>query len=372
MPEALQQSPTPDDIRADRQALEKPREHVATAGEHKFDRLTYGAVGYLANVAISLGAVYWAERTHSGQRFMGGLVNGAKRLLPAVNEKWAGWIAARSFYLTGGFAVLLPMKWLEDNKVGLVKQWDRQTLGDAVDTDPEIRRAHAELEAAPKQSWTSIMGSRVLALIPFYVTTLALWSHTSPLAKVTNSGYRNLGNAEKQAVLAQEQTDLSAFSKTMHKGVYFDRPIAAVSRWIGKGIAKMSGNPGAAESIRAMETKYPGMLKEGSLQAGATPVQTERDPNHAALPYYFISEMITSAMVARGVYLLTRVLAPVMGKKQPDAVVEKAAKSLPAPANDDDMRNKPLIVANDRPRTTIAAAHAEHTAPDAAQQQAAR
>lgn len=244
-------------------------------------------------------------------------------MVPRIPQKWSSWAAARSFYLTGGFAVLVPMKLLEDRKVELVKKWDKEIYGPAVD-DPQIEQAHRELEQAPKQSWSSIFGSRILSLIPFYITTLALWSHDSPLAKATKGA------------------------------VYMDRPIAAVSRKIGKTFAKVTNNTEAVTRIEAMEKAYPKSMKEGAVESN------DRDPNHSALPYYFISEAITSAIVARAIYLLTRVLGPIIGRDG-----EKPAEQPKAP-----LRSQPYAHADieeaskvkDIPSPHIAAASAEHHA----------
>ena len=95
----------------------------------------------------------------------------------------------------------------------------------------------------------------------------------------------------------------------MNKGVFMDKPLSWASRAIGKLTARVTGNTQAVARIEEMEKQFPGMIKEGAVGT------TDRDPNHSALPYYFMSEMITSAIVARGVYLLTRVLAPLVGRK---------------------------------------------------------
>ena len=283
--------------------------HFVSKGEQRFDRLTYGAIGYGANVALSLAAVYWVERMAGGQKFMKDLIGGVKKILPKLNEKTAQWIAARSFYLTGGFAVLVPMKLLEDRKVDLVKKWDRDMYGPQVDTNPTLQKSHAELEAAPKQSWASIMGSRIISLIPFYAVVGLLWSNKSPLAKITNGEFRALDKTEKQARLALEDINLPEFTQKMSKGFYWDRPLTALGRFVGKTFAKLTGNTEALNRITTMEKTYPGLLKEGAVHS------LDRDPDHSAIPYYFASETITSAMVAWGVYAMSRLLAPILGHK---------------------------------------------------------
>ena len=59
--------------------------HVESLGERKFNFLTYNVIGYMANVLMSIGAVYWVERTHGGQKFMDGLVKAAKKWWTSQN-----------------------------------------------------------------------------------------------------------------------------------------------------------------------------------------------------------------------------------------------------------------------------------------------
>lgn len=278
--------------------------HWASAGERKFDRLTYRDIGYGVNVLSSIGAVWWAERTTHGQKALEGLGKLFAKI-PSLTPERAKFFANKSFFLTGGFLVLLPMKWLEDAKSDLVKKWNRDIYGSAVDTDPELIRSQREVDTAPKQSWLSIFGSRILALIPFYATVGLLWDRTSLLAKWTNPELRAMSG---DAIKTLEKTDPATFSQITSKGWYFDRPIATVSRFIGKLMGHATGNNLAIEEIETMQKTFPGTI-QGSIAS------TPRDPIHSAMPYYIISEAITSALVARGVYLLTRVLGPIVGYK---------------------------------------------------------
>lgn len=278
--------------------------HTVTAGEKKFDRLTYTGIGYIINALLSVGAVYWAERTHAGQKSINQFGEWFGRTFK-LNPEPAKMLATKSFFLAGGFAVLLPMKWLEDAKAGLVKQWNREHYGTAADADPVIQRSEQEIAEGPKQTWSSIFASRVLALVPFYATVGLLWDRTSLLARTTNP---ELSAMSKEAVKDLEHTDPAAFSQLANKGFYFDRPIAAVSRNIGKIWARITGETAALEKITEMERTHPGMIKQDVVGS------TNRDPIHSSLPYYFISEAITSGMVAWGVYVLTRITGPFFDK----------------------------------------------------------
>ncbi len=302
-------TPTLPDVTASHQDLfgqkEHAKQHFVTKGEKKFDRLTYTTVGYVINALLSVVAVWAVERTAGGQKMMDNFRNWAERNVKFAKPETAKMLATKSFFLAGGFLVMPPMKWLEDKKLAMVKAYDRKIYGDAVDTDPNIIQSHKDLEAAPKQSWSSILSSRILALVPFYTGYWLLWDKKSPLAKATG---------EK---------------------VFVDRPIVAASRWVGKMAASLTGNKAAVEKITELNASHAGELLT-HLPAKELRATTAHDPVHSTTAYYFISEAITSGMVAWGVYVLTRVLGPIMGKKaapsgtsvtEPDvaAVTTKAA-----------------------------------------------
>jgi hypothetical protein len=284
------------------------RGHFVTAGERKFDRRTYRTLGYYVNVLLSVAAVAAVERTAGGQRFIDGIGNFARTHASALKPKTIDTIemlARKSFFLAGGFAVLAPMKLLEDRKLPLVKKWNREIYGAQADTDPHIQQSEHELAAAPKQSWRSVFASRMLALVPFYAGYWLLWDRTSPLSKATNGELHAMGN---EAIAAMEKTNPAKLSEIAAKGFYIDKPIATASRWIGKGLAKLTNNPEALAKLESLEKNYPGTILSVTKH-------TPHDPIHSTAPYYFISEAITSAMVAWGVYVLTRVTAPFFDKR---------------------------------------------------------
>jgi hypothetical protein len=335
-------------------ATPEKRDHIKTKGEKKFDLLTYTGINYVANVLLSIGAVYWVERTRGGQKFMHDLGEWVGRKLPSVNKDTAKLLASKSFFLAGGFAVLAPVKWMEDAKVGLVKKWNRDAYGAHAESDPVIVQSEREMEEAPKQTWGTVVSSRVLSLIPFYLTVGLLWTRTSMLARATNP---ELANMSKQAAKAMEEAQPAQFSQIASKGVYFDKPIGWASRVIGKAVSKLTGNKEALAKIQEMEATYPGMIKEGANKA-------IRDPDHSAIPYYFISEAITSGAVAAGMYGITRVLAPIMGKKSPkvverhsEAVEAITETTLPAAATQPEKT---------RPSTAISTRDAAHVPPEMA------
>lgn len=300
-------SPPPREQRAPDDDVFAPK-HAKTYGEKKFNFLTYNAIGYIANALLSVGAIWWVERTHSGTRMMQGFVNKVSKV-PGIKPDKAEFYATKTFFLAGGFMVMPFIKALEDRKLDLVQKWNRQHYGEGADRDPDIIKSENEIAQSHKQSWSSVIGSRIVALVPFYLGYWLLWDNKGPLSKFSNPQLSNLPSAE----VAKQAKDMESFSKVASKGIYIDRPIAAFSRLFGKGTAHVTGNKEAVAKIAEMTEKYPGMVKQGIKG------NPDRDPWQVALPYYVVSEAITSGIVAWGVFAMTRVLGPILGKKPAQA-----------------------------------------------------
>lgn len=282
------------------------KKHFRTEGEKRFDFVTYNLIGYIANAALSVLAVWGVERTATGERWINAFTKFVHKMTKFDTAKIKN-LTIKTFFLFGGFVVMAPMKWLEDKKVEWVKRENRKIYGEKADLDQRIVQSERELEHEPKQTWLSILGSRALALIPFYVGYGAIWGNKDWLARVSNPQLRAMS---KEQVKHLAENDLSRFSQIATKGAYIDRPIANwLSRPGGKLLAGLTGNKAAVAKIDEMAVKYPGMVKHG------VPNNPDKDPWHVALPYYVISEAITSGMVAAGVYALTRVLGPIFGIK---------------------------------------------------------
>lgn len=345
-----------DDGAQDAALSQVPARHFMTIGEHKFNRRTYNHIGYVANALLSVAAIYWAERTRGGQKFIHRLGELAEKI-PILNPETTKFLATKSFFLAGGFAVMVPMKWMENKKAELVKKWNQEAYGARATTDPVLLQSQKEVEAAPRQTWASIFGSRILALVPFYATVGLLWSNKSILSKLTNPELRVLS---KDAIKTMEKTDPSGFSKLAAQGFYFDRPIAAASRWLGKLGARLTGNKEALRTLEEMQTTYPGMIKQGAVGSAG------RDTIHSSMPYYFISEAMTSAMVAWGVFVLTRVLGPIFDRK-PRHAGPSAAIEAGAPAKKEAPKlPQEIEKSSPQPETKISLAHAVYHGPEVA------
>ena len=341
--------------------------HDKTAGEEKFNWRTYTGVGYFANVGISLASVYWAERTQGGQKFIRGIGDLFGKM--GADEGWAKFLGRKSFFLAGGFAVIPVMKWLEDHKVDLVKKYNREIYGEHIGDDPAIAQSEHELEVAPKQSWASFISGRFLALVPFYATVGLLWDRESVLGIATNPELRSM-TRDARKLMADKEPE--RYAQIAAKGWYFDRPISHFSRDLGKLISSRGtyfdaveegagpvrklyrGAMSLAGKLLRILPESPATLKEIEQAEAAAPgmIQSQvdgthkADPIHAVLPYYAISEAITSAMVAWGLYVITRVTGPFFDRKPHEAPAQAETPALAAAAPE-----KP--VDGNRPSTTI-------------------
>ncbi len=327
---------------------EKKHKHFRTDGEKKFDSQAYTFWGYYMNVALSLVAVWWVERTKSGQGLINALTKGFAKV--GAKEESARFLARKSFFLTGGFAVIPPIKAMEDKKAELVKKYNREIYGAKADEDPTIRQSEKEVEEAPKQSWKSVIVGRLLALVPFYITVGLLWDHTSLLGRMTNPNFKGKTTAELKAWKASNPQE---FAEAASKSICFDRYISSFSRWMGKHIANLLGHKNAAEAIATLDKTAPAAIQSERDLVG----KAVRDPMHSTGPYYFISEAITSAMVAIGLYLITRVTGPFFDKKDHKAPIPKI-DTLPMVAASETLKRD-----DKTPQTRVSAAAVEHEAP---------
>jgi hypothetical protein len=246
-----------------------------TAGEKRFDWLTYGGVGYAANVAISIGAMWAVDRTRGGKDFLYHSSHALSKL-SGIEAKTLRPQIRYTALLTGGFAVLAPIKWLEDHKIEYVKQHDAEHYAAIPNAQEHLRTAYERLESEPRQSWGSILGSRMLAMVPFYAFTSLAMREGQWLARQTGGK------------------------------VFGEKLITQAAR--GIDAALHSGDPKALAEIAAKNAKYPNYTVNSFIRG-------EMERPATALADYTITEAITSGMVAGFLYGFTRLTAPILGHK---------------------------------------------------------
>lgn len=112
------------------------------------------------------------------------LYKAAKETAIALQKSrgWARYVTNFALLSTGGWLLMAPIKWLEDHKAEKVKEYDAKYQKTHFVTDDEkreIERRHAELDQEPKQSWGSVLSSRMVAYLPIisaYVLTAGRWN----------------------------------------------------------------------------------------------------------------------------------------------------------------------------------------------------
>lgn len=145
------------------------------AGEIIFDLGVYGGISWILNEIVSAritNTIYKADpkagiaKTGMFHETFKKSVNG---LTEHVNPmKWSRtpfYLALEMFVMTiGGNLMVLLTKPAEDRKGKIVRWIDNQLSHGKGDADPGIKRAHEEMDEAPKQTWGSQIKGRLLVL----------------------------------------------------------------------------------------------------------------------------------------------------------------------------------------------------------------
>lgn len=157
-----------------------------TAGEIVFDVGTYGGLSFLGNEALS---TLIMDQTAEKGIFHKMYEASAKAVskTPVLNKlKYVG--EGRAAYLLwatlGGFALVLPVKWMEDRKGSIVRKIDNFFHGRNSDDNPDTAAAHAEMDNAPKQSWSSLGEGRLVTVGSALAMDSLIGWPKAPIAKL--------------------------------------------------------------------------------------------------------------------------------------------------------------------------------------------
>jgi len=188
--------------------------------EKKFDGWVYGGISYLAQAVAGSGLTYWMR--HAGGRpifdkianFAGpNIITPITGKVGAAAVKLADSLVTVSTMVFVGSLFVIPVKWLEDVKAGIVEKWTksdntaREARGETI--SPEEMQQQAELldqlKAAPKQNWWSLGIGRAVSLIPVYTAVPLIGSWNQPMEKAfqgvtkfvaKTAGLKKLANSE--------------------------------------------------------------------------------------------------------------------------------------------------------------------------------
>lgn len=283
-----------------------------TKGEGLFNKLTYTGVGYFGVTGFSV-FLTWLIRdskwlSHHYENFTEKLVQGMEK---TPLRRMSGFVYSNmtiaTLFLGGTIVSVLPVKWLEDNKSKIVKRFDRWLYGkEKVENDPEIKKAHAEMDAIPQQTWGSVTGSRVLAFGTTLGISLLMGSKESPLSKA--SGH-----------------SLDSVSARMGRGLdrFFNEKNPAANRAIDKArdiSVEMRGQP---TIMREWAGKHEGKHYDLTQGNGA-----DRIPSRV-YSYIFLDGFYT-IFTSIALFVSTRILAPFLGKQNTAADAPKTGKASPA------------------------------------------
>ncbi len=296
-----------------------------TKGEGYFNTLTYTGVGYFGVTAFSIYLTYLLrDRDGYLAKAFKPVVDGATKFFSrnATTAEEATRIAQKvdsnmniAALFTGGTVVsLLPIKWLEDHKSSIVKKLDAKIYGqEAIDNDPALIEAHKELDSVPRQTWRSVLTSRLLAFAATYSTSFLVGDDKSFIGKKT--------------------------------GLSIDRAGASIGRHIDSRL-----NRGDAQIVA--QNNAAGLASPGGLtRAAANP-----DRVSARIWGYIAMDGFYTLITSKALFVFTRIFAPFYDKRAthnsstalppaPAALPTPASPTLPAPAND----VAPAQASNDNP-----------------------
>lgn len=293
---------SPDAVRANARENRRFEEIVDgfqnhTAGEQRFNRLAYGGFAYLGVMAISIFTSWLLRDSHAFgpryQKLVGAVQRGLRgsrsgEALAKFNQAVDSNMTIAAFFAGGTVASAIPIKQMEDHKAEIVETFDRQIYGrERVETDPQILEAHARLRAAPKQTWLSVMTSRLAAFAVTFGTSLLMGSQSSGFARLT--------------------------------GHSIDRD----SAWLGRRLDRLlhAGNPEVVAQIARSAKASPNHILRHGPQA---------DRVVSRLLSYIGLDAFYTAITAGTLYACTRLLAPFIGRNEGDQAPAAPPQAVPA------------------------------------------
>lgn len=212
-----------------------------TRGEKIFNALSWGFCGWILNAVISIKLADTYQNRLRNLYVKGGEWLSSK---PAFNKLFKGDVKeaeglARSLtsvlaLLPGGYAIIAPIKWMEDRKLSIVSTLDN-TFGSGLDKPHEeaLKQARYEyLANQPTLSWGNLLNGRTLPVIGVISTHFAFASHKKNIvnALTGKESFRGLDHWYGKA-------GDKAYS-LLRNGKYTGSMLEAGERHLDKGIEK--------------------------------------------------------------------------------------------------------------------------------------
>jgi hypothetical protein len=278
-----------------------------TKGEAKFNFRTYVGLGYFGSVGATVALTYLLRDNPAIWPFYQKANNFLTRItrfgrtgeaLEKHVKNVDSLMTIFSMFTGTTLMTIFPIKSREDRKPEIVREYDRDIYGEErVKNDPELVQAHALIDAAPKQTWRSIMSSRVLAFGATMGVAALVGSNSTKIAQKT--------------------------------GFSIDKISIKAGRAIGKALS--FGNKTVLADIEGAIRTSPNDIARAAVNAQGLPQVPDRIRSRIA--NYLVLDGLYTIMTGGILYVFTRILAPVFdsGLKDREAAL---ATALPRPANE--------------------------------------
>lgn len=187
------------------------KEREKLPAEEKFDTAVYGGISYAGQALTGSGLTYWIK--HAGGRpLYDKMANwaGPNFISKITRAKGAEAIAKADSWITVstmvvvGTMFLIPVKWLENRKASIIRNWtdkdneDRKLQGKPISHEDQAMQEKQlrELEAEPKQTWRSLFTGRAASLVAVFTAVPLIGDYN----KVMESGFKNVTKSAAKSI----------------------------------------------------------------------------------------------------------------------------------------------------------------------------
>lgn len=196
-------------IAIDKEDVESPEE---LAAEHKrkklpaevtFDKAVYGGISYWAQMLTGIGLSYWFKHGSGKQLFekicdnLGPKIfsaTAASKGVKAASERLNSPLIVTTMVMVGN-TFMIPVLWLEKHKPKIVRWIHSKTAATEPDYTEEKKQhdeaALYELEHAPKQNLSSILGGRAFGLAGVFATVFTMGKAEKSIQTFTTKTAQN-------------------------------------------------------------------------------------------------------------------------------------------------------------------------------------
>lgn len=218
-------------------ADDAPGNRKRTTGETVFDLTTYGGFALIGNEITATAIVKQADKPNA----IGKLYRSAEAFTKKVGPKNSSYVQNRmnyiNFAILGGMMMVPFIKVLEDNKGKLVRFADRAIHGKHAEIEPDMVRAHEEMDNAPKQTWGSLWKGRALTVAAAWAVDATLnWKDGLSARALKGTKFEKYGSFE---AVSTRFADKVGDSLAKSRG-YDMAKTANIKSWLGNGFGLLT------------------------------------------------------------------------------------------------------------------------------------